>query len=453
MTGIFSNQRLLERFRQTFRTRFAQLGLTAGLLLILTGLALGFSRPIKDAAPDPSTELMDLALPAIEQASKPVHTDISGSMETVSLAEPGPDWQDVVVKPGQSLDAIFRQQGYSANLLHQILGLSKTTRKLSSIKPGQVFQFANDETNRFRSMRVALDETLRLTVRDDGEALIAEEELREIDARIEHASGVINDSLFLAGQRAGMSDNLIMKLANIFGWDIDFVLDIRQGDQFHLIYEKLYREGEYLRDGDILAATFINQDNRFRAVRRLQDDKSEYFAPDGRNMRKAFLRAPLNFAYISSRFNPRRFHPILKRVKAHNGIDYRAPKGTPVYAAGDGKVIRSAYSQYNGHHVFIQHGNNIVTKYLHFTKRSVKNGQRVKQGKTIGYVGATGLAQAPHLHYEFVVDGVHRNPRTVNLPKAEPLPEAELVEFLSAATPFLDQLRLMEDRLLLASQD
>jgi len=453
MTGMDKNQRLLERIRRTFRTRSAQLGLAAGLLFIITGLAMGFSKPVRDAAPITETQLMDIALPAIERAAKPVSTAEAGAEESVSPAEPEPDWQDVVVKSGQSLDSIFRQQGYSANLLHQILGLSNTTRQLSRIKPGQVFQFANDESNQFRSMRVALDETLRLTVRDSGEELVAEEELRQIESRIEHASGVINDSLFLAGQRAGMSDNLIMKLANIFGWDIDFVLDIRQGDQFHLIYEKLYREGEYLRDGDILAATFVNQDNRFQAVRRIQDEKTEYYAPDGRNMRKAFLRAPLNFSYISSRFNPRRFHPILKRVKAHNGIDYRAPKGTPVYAAGDGKVIRSAYSEYNGHHVFIQHGNNIVTKYLHFTKRAVKNGQRVKQGKTIGYVGATGLAQAPHLHYEFVVDGVHRNPRTVKMPKADPLPEAELVAFLSTASPYLDQLRLMEDQLLLASQD
>ena len=453
MTGMDTNQRLLERIRRTVRTRSARLGLAAGLLFIITGLAMGFSKPVRDAAPDSETQVIDLALPAIERATKPLSTAGIEDAESVGPAEPEPVWLDVVVKSGQSLDAIFRQQGYSANLLHEILGLSDTTRQLSRIKPGQVFQFASDESNRFRSMRVALDETLRLTVKANGEDLVAEEELREIESRIEHASGVINDSLFVAGQRAGMSDNLIMKLANIFGWDIDFVLDIRQGDQFHLIYEKLYREGEYLRDGDILAATFVNQNNRFQAVRRIKDDKTEFFAPDGRNMRKAFLRAPLNFSYISSRFNPKRFHPILRRVKAHNGIDYRAPKGTPVYAAGDGKVIRSAYSEYNGHHVFIQHGNNIVTKYLHFTKRSVKNGQRGKQGKTIGYVGATGLAQAPHLHYEFVVDGVHRNPRTVSLPKADPLPEVELIPFLSAATPFLDQLRLMEDRLLLASQE
>jgi murein DD-endopeptidase MepM/ murein hydrolase activator NlpD len=237
---------------------------------------------------------------------------------------------------------------------------------------------------------------------------------------------------------------MVMKLANLFGWDIDFVLDIREGDRFYLVYEKVYRDGTFLRDGEIIGATFVNQGEKFQAIRFDIDGQSQYFAPDGRNMRKAFLRAPLNFSYISSNFNPKRYHPILKRVKAHNGIDYKAPKGTPVLAAGDGKVIRSAYSKYNGHHVFIQHANSIVTKYLHFTNRTVKQGQRVKQGQVIGYVGATGLAQAPHLHYEFLLNGVHRNPRTVVLPKADPLGKTQLAEFKLEAAPVLSQLSRLE---------
>ncbi len=160
-------------------------------------------------------------------------------------------------------------------------------------------------------------------------------------------------------------------------------------------------------------------------------------------MRKTFLRAPLNFSYVSSNFNPKRFHPILKRVKAHNGIDYRAPQGTPVYAAGDGRVIRSSYDKYNGHHVFIQHGENYVTKYLHFTRRAVKIGDRVRQGQTIGYVGMTGLAEAPHLHYEFLVNGTHRNPRTVRLPDAEPIADNYLAEFVAVSKPLMRELELI----------
>jgi len=237
---------------------------------------------------------------------------------------------------------------------------------------------------------------------------------------------------------------MVMKLANLFGWDIDFVLDLREGDHFHLLYEKVYRDGSFLRDGEIIGATFINQGEKFQALRYDIDGQAQYFAPDGRNMRKEFLRVPLEFSYISSNFNPKRFHPILKRIKAHNGVDYRAPKGTPVYAAGDGKVIKSDYTQFNGHHVFIQHANDIVTKYLHFTKRTVKQGQRVRQGQVIGYVGATGMASAPHLHYEFLVNGAHRNPRTVPLPKADPLGTTQLAEFRLATAPILSLLSRLE---------
>ena len=293
-------------------------------------------------------------------------------------------------------------------------------------------------------MRYAIDEDRYLIVDYDAERAVASSEPRDMITELTETSGTITSSLFLAGKQAGLSDGMVMKLANLFGWDIDFVLDIREGDRFFLLYEKVYRDGSFLRDGEIIGATFVNQGEKFQAIRFDIDGQAQYFAPDGRNMRKAFLRAPLNFSYISSNFNPKRFHPILKRVKAHNGIDYKAPKGTPVYAAGDGKVIRSDYNKFNGHHVFIQHANNIVTKYLHFTKRTVKKGQRVKQGQVIGYVGATGLAQAPHLHYEFLVNGVHRNPRTVSLPKADALGDTQLAIFHEVSAPVLSQLSRLE---------
>ena len=232
-----------------------------------------------------------------------------------------------------------------------------------------------------------------------------------------------------------------MDLAGIFGWDIDYALDIRSNDEFTLLYEELYRGGEKIRDGAIIAAEFINAGNSYRAVRFTDaSGNTDYYAPDGKAMRKEFLRAPLNFKYVSSRFNPRRLHPILKKVRAHRGIDYRAPQGTPVYAAGDGRVARSAYDTINGHHVFIQHGARYTTKYLHFTRRAVRTGQKVRQGQIIGYGGSTGLATAAHLHYEFMVNGVHRNPRTVKLPDATPINNAYLQDFLAHGTPLLRQL-------------
>jgi murein DD-endopeptidase MepM/ murein hydrolase activator NlpD len=421
--------------------------LVFGFTVILIGLLLGLFEA--DSEPEPATRPAVIELPLPER--KP-----AGDERAATTPSPGDelDWLSLKVRSGQTLDGIFRQQGYPIPLLHRILALNGETRNLTRIRPGDVFEFRSAEDGSLRRMRYALDEGryLIVAVDDLGEPR-AEIQLREIISEVAEAEGVIESSLFLAGKQAGLNDAMIMKLANIFGWDIDFVLDIRQGDRFMLVYEKLYRDGEFLRDGDVLAATFINQGERFQAIRFEHGDTLGYFAPDGRNMRKAFLRAPLNFSYISSSFNPRRLHPVLKRIRPHRGIDYYAPRGTPVYAAGEGTVSRSAYSRANGHHVFVKHAGSIETRYLHFTNRAVKSGQKVRQGQTIGYVGSTGLATGPHLHYEFLVNGVHRNPRTVPLPKVEPLKGDLLAAFKAQAAPMLTYLSRMESASMYASRD
>jgi murein DD-endopeptidase MepM/ murein hydrolase activator NlpD len=423
-----------------------------GITLIIAGLVLGMLESEQQSEKVLKPEIIELDLPPKEiPADKPPGEDdeTAGTL-TVPVLD---SWIAVKVRRGQTLDSIFRQQKIPVSLLHQIMALNAETKGLKKIRPGDLFEFRMDDNGELLQMRYALDEARYLIVRQQGGTLSAEVEQREIFSEVAEAEGVIQSSLFLAGKQAGLSDAMVMKLANIFGWDIDFILDIRKGDRFMLVYEKLYRDGEFLRHGEILAATFINQGERFQAVYFEDGDVAGYFAPDGRNMRKAFLRAPLNFSYISSGFNPRRMHPVLKRVRPHNGIDYYAPRGTPVYAAGEGKVIRSAYSRANGHHVFIKHANSIETKYLHFTNRAVKKGQRVKQGQTIGYVGSTGLATGPHLHYEFLVNGVHRNPRTVPLPKVEPLKGNRLTAFQSKAAPMLTQLSRLESASLYASRE
>ncbi|HSH26702.1 MAG TPA: peptidoglycan DD-metalloendopeptidase family protein, partial [Wenzhouxiangella sp.] len=279
-------------------------------------------------------------------------------------------------------------------------------------------------------------------------------EPRAVEHRIVEASGVIDNSLYNDARAAGLSDAMIMRLAAIFGWDIDFALDIRDGDRFALIYEEVWRDGEYLRDGDILAARFVNRGEAFEAVRFDAGNGPEYFAPDGRPMRKAFLRTPLNFARVSSNFNPRRLHPVTGRVRPHNGTDYAASVGTPVWAAGEGKVIQAGYTRANGNYIFIRHGNNIVTRYLHLSKKLVGRGDRVRQGQTIGHVGATGLATGPHLHYEFLVNGVNRNPRTVDLPPADPLPAEHMTDFSRLGNSLLARLdTLTPPDALLASRD
>ncbi len=242
-----------------------------------------------------------------------------------------------------------------------------------------------------------------------------------------------------------------MELAAIFGWDVDFALDIRAGDSFTVVYEELYLNGEKLRDGDILAAEFNNRGKRYRAIR-YQDPRgrTEYYSPDGKNMRKAFLRTPVAFTRISSRFSLGRKHPILHHIRAHKGVDYAAPRGTPIKATGDGKIVFRGRKGGYGNTIIIQHGGRYSTLYAHMSRfaRSLRTGRRVRQGQVIGYVGSTGLATGPHLHYEFRINGAHHNPLTVRLPDASPLPRKYRRNFKASTAPYLAQLDLLKRNML-----
>ncbi|MCP3675545.1 MAG: peptidoglycan DD-metalloendopeptidase family protein [Gammaproteobacteria bacterium] len=352
-------------------------------------------------------------------------------------------WQESKVRSGDSMARIFQRLGFSPSDLHAIISIGKNTSALKKIRPGKILKYNKGSDGKLAAISYSIDKLNTLIVNKKNDNWVTTIETKEQEIRFANARGIIESSLFIAGKNAGLTDSMVMELAGIFGWDIDFILDIREGDQFTVIFEEKFVDGEKIGNRNILAAEFINQGKSYQAIRYTDSSgRSEYYTPGGLSMRKAFLRAPVDFSYISSNFKPRRFHPILKRVKAHNGVDYRAPKGTPVKAAGDGKVIVSAYSKYNGHHVFIQHGQKFVTKYLHFTKRKVKRGQKVSQGQIIGFVGATGLAEAPHLHYEFLVNGVHRNPRTVKLPDAKPINRKEKQKFLNQTRGLVSQLEI-----------
>jgi murein DD-endopeptidase MepM/ murein hydrolase activator NlpD len=345
------------------------------------------------------------------------------------------------VRSGDSLDRLFKRNHLDRADLAAIMKLDAAHKHLRLIKPGdEILVRQTDGQVLTLSKPVSLSE--RLTIERVGEAFKSEIIERELFAHRVHATGTINSSLFLAAAAAGISDRTIMNLAGIFAWDVDFVLDIRQGDQFSLIYEELLQGGERLADGEILAAEFVNQGEVFRAVR--FEDKSgrvDYFTPDGRSVRKAFLRAPLSFSRVSSNFNPRRRHPRLNTIRAHRGVDYAAPTGTPIKAAGDGKIIKRGAQGGYGKVVIVQHGGNITTLYAHMSRFSkARNGHRVRQGDIIGYVGATGLATGPHLHYEYRRNGVHLNPRTVKLPDAAPLDPLHTDDFQKIALPLLQQL-------------
>lgn len=356
-------------------------------------------------------------------------------------------WLSESVRKGDNLSLIFKRIGLSPQIVHKVITLDDNTKKLLNLRPGEIINYKLNNNNQLIALKYVMDlqNTLYLSRSEPSQDNIFSFNSRIVNKTIElrtaYVSGTITDSLYASGKRAGLTDTLVVNLANIFDWDIDFILDIRSGDTFSVLYQEKFLEGEKIGNGNIIAAEFVNQGDSYKAVRYTDSkDNSSYYTPDGLSMRKAFLRAPIKFSYISSGFKPRRFHPILKRWKAHRGIDYRANTGTPIRAAGDGRITHSSRNQYNGKYVFIQHGQGIVTKYLHMSRRAVSRGKRVKQGQVIGYVGATGLAEAPHLHYEFLVNGVHRNPRTVKLPKAEPISKSEKSNFLLASQSLVDQL-------------
>jgi murein DD-endopeptidase MepM/ murein hydrolase activator NlpD len=363
---------------------------------------------------------------------------LSDDTASVSLEDDIDNWQTYKVKSGDTLAKIFSKAGLSARDTHNVSHAGELAKNLVKMKPGDILYLHLDEANQFVSLRYPLSKTETLTIAKsaDGE-FSSDVSIKQVETLHSFAQGEIRSSFWNAGTDAGLSDNQIMRLAGIFGWDIDFAQEIRQGDTFNVIFEKQYIDGEFIGFGDIVAAEFKNQGEVFQAVKY---EDGNFYTPDGKSMRKSFLRAPVSFKYISSSFKKRRFHPVQKRWKAHRGVDYAGKTGTPVMAAGDGKVIKSAYDKYNGHHVFIQHGEKYTTKYLHFTKRAVKRGQTVKQGQTIGYLGSTGLASGPHLHYEFLVDGVHRNPRTVKLPQADPIAKEHAHKFKLVAQQRVEQL-------------
>nr|WP_136251858.1 peptidoglycan DD-metalloendopeptidase family protein [Ningiella ruwaisensis] len=383
--------------------------------------------PADDVKASRTVEVMEL-IPGV-QYELPM-PDLSYLQETLEDAFEGEEYIAHKVKRGDTLAKILAEHKQSPQVTYRVSVAGEHAKKLRKIKPGDTLYLHVDEAEQLNSLRYPLSNTETLVIRANENAYVSEVETKEVETLVTFAQGTITSSFWNAGIAAGLTDNKIMQLAGIFGWDIDFAQEIREGDSFNMAFEELYVDGEFIGNGDIVAAEFINQGETFTAIRYTDGN---YYTPEGRSMRKSFLRAPVSFKYVSSNFNPKRFHPVQKRIKPHRGVDYVAAVGTPIMAAGDGKVIKSGYDRFNGHHVFIQHGERYQTKYLHFKSRNVKKGQWVKQGEVIGYLGSSGMVTGAHLHYEFLVDGVHRNPRTVELPKAQPIDKKEKDNFLLIA--------------------
>jgi murein DD-endopeptidase MepM/ murein hydrolase activator NlpD len=349
-------------------------------------------------------------------------------------------WKEQTVTSGDNLSTLFYRAGLNDLDVYRI-SQAKQGKSLRNLFPGEVLRFGLDSNGKLVEMRYEKTPLEAYIFSATQDRYQSRHLLREPEVLKSYREGTIKESLYLAGMAAKLPDKTVMELANIFGWDIDFVFDIRKGDSFAVLFEERYIDGQRLGTGNILAASFTNRGKTYKAVRyKNGQGQSSYYTPEGLSMRKAFLRTPLDIFRISSGFNLRRKHPIHKNIKAHRGVDYAAPTGTPVYASGDGRVIEAGYTKANGNFVFIQHGQTYITKYIHLHRKKVRSGQSVKQRQIIGTVGATGYATGPHLHYEFLVNGVHRNPRTVSLPKANPIPDTERPRFTKMATALLEQL-------------
>jgi len=396
---------------------------------------------------DDNVPVLDDSAPALDASV----TTVADSMPAVYTGTPlvlaeainPPPHQELslTIHRGDTLDKLFRQHGLDLGQLTQIARLDEARKRFRTLKPGDEFLITHDGAD-LVSMYSNLSLTSALKIERADSGFRAEIVDRPIEKRKRLAYGVIESSLFESAAAAGLSDRVIMNIAGIFAWDVDFVLDIRSGDNYYVQYEEIWQDGKFVMDGEIVAAEFNNNGRTYQAIRFIDDSgHSDYFTPDGHSVRKAFIRAPVDFTRISSNFNPSRRHPILNTIRAHRGVDYAAPRGTPIRAAGDGKVIFRGTKSGYGNTIILQHGGNITTLYAHMSRfAGFGVGSRVRQGQTIGYVGSTGLATANHLHYEYRINGVHRNPRTVELPQADPIDAQYRQRFQAAVAPILEEL-------------
>jgi murein DD-endopeptidase MepM/ murein hydrolase activator NlpD len=417
-------------------------------LLAIGTLALGVMMPT-DRSEDSSNDTISLALELEptsltadnkndpEAAAKDASSQSDNNPEHIRLS--------YIILQDDNLSAVFAKLNIPARDLQEIL-LASGSDALRRIVPGNQLNLTQNKTGQIHSLEYKIDalRTLVATRKTSG-FVIETVEKPVVIVTAKHTAGISEEfpSLYKAGKQAGLSDNLIMELANLFQWDISFALDLRYGDRFSLVYQEHYVDGIKVKDGKILAAEFSNSGKKYTALLYQRDNgDNTYFSENGKSLKKAFIRDPVHFSYVSSSFNLRRLHPIHKKVRPHRGIDYAARKGTPVVAAGDGKIYQASTNEASGNFLVINHGEQYVTKYLHLSRfaKGMRAGKKVKQGQRIGYVGSTGWATGPHLHYEFLVSGVHRNPKTVGLPNADPIPDAELNTFRLQTRGYLQQL-------------
>ena len=352
-------------------------------------------------------------------------------------------WDEYLIGNGDTLSALFARAGASPTELANLIAEDPAAKDLHRIYPGQRLAFVFNAKRQLAGLRYHKSALETITWVRTPEGFSRSEDARTPEVQTAFRSAVIQASLLEACVDAGVPMEVAYQIARILGWDIDFTLDLRQGDRFHVLYEEQFLDGERIGFGDVLAVEFHNHGRTLQAVRyQSLDGHADYYTPGGTSMRKAFMRNPVDVVRISSGFNLQRRHPILHRIRAHKGVDYAAGRGTPVRTTGDGKILFAGIKGGYGNTLIVQHGQDYTTLYAHLNgfARGMGAGKRVKQGDIIGYVGSSGLATGPHLHYEFRMHGVHRNPLTVALPKATAINPAELARFRGETEPTLAKL-------------
>ncbi|SBS33030.1 Murein DD-endopeptidase MepM [Marinomonas spartinae] len=375
-------------------------------------------------------------------------TTISPILHTVEIAS------------GDSLSTLLSKYKVSAQDIYKVSLADKKNGDLVRMRPGQKISFQTDpKSGQLHQLSLVQNQLESVKFTRENDTFHRHKISKKPDIIHTYKEATINNSLFVDGMLADIDESLLINMANIFGWDIDFALDLRKGDRFSILYEDKLLDGQRIGHGNILAAQFINNGRVYQALRYKSKKGAHYYTPDGLAMRKAFLRTPVDFTRISSVFNPNRLHPIFKTSRPHRGVDYAAASGTPVKAAGDGRIAFAGKQRGYGNVVIIDHGKGYQTLYAHLKgfARNIKRGKYTKQGNIIAYVGQTGWATGAHLHYEFRINGVHKNPVTVKLPNDDPMPKSDLKRYLpyaqkmvatlasSHSPAFSEQLALLEE--------
>lgn len=419
------------------RRHWLHASLFATLGALVAAIVPGFSDAMRTPQPTSHTS-MALALPQLSLARHDTSDD---------------HWQTVQLKPGQTLSGVFSELGIPYSQLERVMQHPKIKPALRRMRPGTELAFNLPADGSVRAMTIIIDDE-PMELEFAGDALREKSVPQEVTTRTVVLSGNVGKSLFASARKIGLGRKQLAQLTDeMFKYDIDFDSDLDEDDRFSVVVDQTWKNGQLADTGPVLAAAFTVDGKLKSAFRHVRDGKSEYFTPDGRSLRRPFIRMPIPYARLSSGFGARR-HPVLGRMRMHKGVDYAAGSGTPIMAAGDARVQFVGWKGGYGRAVILDHGRGYTTLYGHMSAfAKIRPGQRIAQGTVIGRVGSTGLATGPHLHYEFRVNGVHRNPLSMTMPPPQPLSGAALVAFKNETRRALDKIREVEDVIYYPGED